>query len=233
MYNEYPMTKIKGLHASLAFALALFFSPIWAQKNKTAQDKAINDVCACYQKLNASKMTEAQKSEAGQKCMLEGLTPHVIGLAQEYGIPVSELNEETGRSIGEKFGLALIEKCPAALPFLMSFGQAELAKGDNARPKQAPPAPSPAYGRSGETEGILQKIDTEGDFVRLQIKTIEGDIETFYWIRPFDGSAVLEDKPTKQLGKKVLIGWQEFKRYVPSVKGYGKEREISSLLLLN
>ncbi|MFN4080821.1 MAG: hypothetical protein ACK4NS_07955 [Saprospiraceae bacterium] len=226
------MTKIKCLHASLIFALALFFSPVWAQKNKTAQDKAINDVCACYQKLNASKMSEAQKSEAGQKCMLEGLTPHIIGLAQEYGIPASDLNEETGRKIGEKFGITLIEKCPAALPFLMSFGQTELAKGNNASLKQAPQASS-AYGLSGETEGILQKIDTEGEFVRLQIKTIDGDIETFYWIRPFDGSAMLEDKPTKHLGKKVLVGWQEFKRYVPSVKGYGKEREISSLLLLN
>lgn len=226
------MTKSKCFATSLTLLLALILTPAAAQKSKSAQDRAVDEVCACLQKLDAKKMTEAQKAEAGQNCMVEGLTKHLFGLAEEYDVKIADLNEETGRKIGEKFGVRLIEKCPASLPFLVSVGQAELAKENNDRPIRQKAAPTD-YGATGETEGVLQKVDTEGDFVKLHVKTIEGDTEIFYWIRPFNGSEMLEDKPARHVGKKVLIGWQEFKRYVPSVKGYGKEREISSLLMLN
>ena len=88
--------------------LLLALTPAAAQKPKSAQDRAADDVCACLQKLDAKKMTEAQKVEASQNCMVEGLTKHLFGLAEEYGIKVSDLNEETGRKIGEKFGVRLI-----------------------------------------------------------------------------------------------------------------------------
>ncbi|MBK7936148.1 MAG: hypothetical protein IPJ82_03335 [Lewinellaceae bacterium] len=192
---------------------------VFAQE--AASDKAIADACKCFDGLSQKKLSDAEKKGPAMECLTQAMLTHIEDLAAEYGYETSELNEETGRKIGERFGMKLVQKCPASVPFMMALGQEEIEKGNVSVAR---------YESEGETTGAFVRLETSGEIVKLVVKGSEGE-ETLRWLRPFPGEESLEKQGKTLAGKKVTVQWGEYKQYVHSMKGYAKYREILSFKL--
>jgi hypothetical protein len=202
--------------------LLLALLATWTLNAQKASDKAVKQCCDCISKLDVKKLkTEEAKNAAATDCMTQALMANIMGLADEYSIDVTNMNEETGRKIGEKFGIKLVTDCPAATPFLVKMaGDADIEKSTSRMM---------GYEREETTTGTLLRIETTGDATIVVVKTAEGEEEKLYWIRPFPGSETLETKGKLLNGKKVSVRWGEFKQYNATLKGYGKRKEILSI----
>ncbi len=188
---------------------------------EAASDKAIDDACKCFQGLEKQKLPDAEKKGPAMECLTQSMLTNIAGLAEEYGYKTSELNEETGRKIGERFGMKLVQKCPASVPFMMVLGQQEIQEGNVSVAK---------YENEGESTGTFARLETSGETVKVIVKAADGE-ETLRWIRPFPGDEKLEQQGKALAGKKVVVQWGEYKQYVFSMKGYAKYREILSFKL--
>ena len=203
---------------NLILLIALYVPGI-AIAQSAASDKAVAEACKCYEALEKKKLTEDEKKAGSMECLTKSMLANIGDLAKEYGYDTAEFNEETGRKIGEKFGMKLVQKCPAAIPYMMmlSEGQAQtVTVGSGA-----------AYESTGETSGTFVRVESGGEVVKIVIKTDDGD-ETFRWIRPFPGAEKLEQQAKTLAGKKVSVEWGEYQQYVHAMKGYAKYREITA-----
>ena len=185
---------------------------------EAASDKAIADACKCFDGLSKQKLSDTEKKGPAMECLTQAMLTNIEALAEEYGYETSELNEETGRKIGERFGMKLVQKCPVSVPFMMALGQEEIEKGNVSVAR---------YESEGETTGTFVRLETSGETVKLVVKSTEGE-ETLRWMRPFPGDDKLEQQGKALAGKKVIVQWGEYKQYVHSMKGYAKYREILS-----
>ena len=199
----------------------LIFSSILVSAQKTDVDKAYDEACACIVSLDKQKLETEAKKTKGVECMQSVLMKHIEALANDNGYKLSELNTETGRLIGEKFGQTLVTKCPGSIGFFMEISKSEIEK--NGVP------PTAQYTESGSTSGTFVRLDTSGDSPKIILKLEDGSEESFHWLRPFAGSDTFESQYKTMLNKKVTVEWGEFRKYVFSMKGYAKVREITSL----
>ncbi len=196
--------------------LLMLAAPGASFAQEAASDKAIADACKCFQGLEKQKLSDADKKSSAMDCLTQSMMANISGLAEEYGYKASELNEENGRKIGERFGMKLVQKCPSSVPFMVSLSQQEDPGGSISAAK---------YETEGETSGTFVRLETSGETVKLVIKSSDGE-ETLRWMRPFPGDEKLEQQGKSLAGKKVTVQWGEYKQYVFSMKGYAKYREI-------
>lgn len=208
-------------HTFFALWALLFASVLYGQK--TEVDAAYTEACNCISALDKKKLGAEEKRAAGINCMQEVMMKHIVALAKDNGYEMDDLNEDTGRIIGEKFGQTLVTKCPASIPFFVEISKDEIESGE--LPKSA------QYIDHGEMTGTLLRMETTGDAPKLVIKLADGSEEAVYWIRPFSGADQFETGYKTMIGKTVTIEWGEFRKYVFSMKGYAKVREIISLQL--
>lgn len=180
-----------------------------------ASDKAIAESCKCFEGLDKKKLKEEEKKASAMECITSTMMTNIEGLAKEYGYKTSELNEENGRKIGEKFGMKLVQKCPASVPYMMVLSGEKL--------ENSPAVAS--YESEGETIGTFVRLETTGEIVKVVVKTTDGE-ESLRWLRPFIGDEKIEQQGKSLVGKKVAVQWGEYKQYVFPMKGYAKYREI-------
>jgi hypothetical protein len=201
--------------------LICFLSAV-AGFSQTATDKAVQEACACMQKLDAKKLANDALQKGGMECMMQAMGANTVELAKEYGYDPTQLTEETGRLIGEKFGMQLATKCPAAMPVLVAMSGQAQSGGQTM---------IPGYEGQGQTSGTFVRLDLSGELAKVVIKTAVGE-ETFYWIRPFPGADNLEKQAATLKGKKVQVDWSEFKKYSPAAKTYAKVKEVSAFRMV-
>lgn len=192
---------------------------VFAQK--TEMDKAYAEACSCVTALEAKKLKPEDKQAAGLACLQKVLSNNIALLAKDNGYELTELNEEKVRIIGEKFGQTLITKCPASISFFMEASKEQIEKGDIPLSAQ--------YIDHGTTSGTFVRLETAGDTPKMVVKTADGTEETFLWMRPFTGSDNFETNYKTLVNKKITVEWGEFRKYVFSMKGYSKVREITAL----
>lgn len=203
--------------------LLLLAAPGALFAQEAATNKAISDACGCFKGLEKQKLSETEKKNAAMECLTQAMLSNITDLAEEYGYQASELNEETGRKIGERFGMKLVQKCPESVPFMMALGQEQAESGNVSVAR---------YESEGETTGTFVRLETSGEIAKLVVK--EGDTDvTLRWVRPFPGEESLEKQVKALAGKKVTVQWGEYKQYVASMKGYAKYREILSFKIEN
>ena len=200
----------------LLIALAV---PSIALAQSAASDKAVAVACECYKGLEKKKLNEEEKKAASMDCLTKSMLSNIGDLAKEYGYENLELNEETGRKIGEKFGLKLVQKCPAAVPYMMILSEGQVQTGTVSS--------GASYESTGETSGTFVRLESSGEIVKIVIKTDDGE-ESLRWIRPFPGADKLEQQGKALAGKKVSVEWGEYQQYVHAMKGYAKYREITA-----
>jgi hypothetical protein len=198
--------------------LASFLAPLAGLAQESASDRTTREICECLQALGPGLSDEAFKDQ-GMTCFVGTFTQNMTELAQEYGIGLDELNEDTGRQIGEKLGIKMAGACDESLRLLLLLGSQGVKEG-NVNPERAP------YLQSGETSGKFLRLETAGEIVKL-VLSVEGEEESFYWLRPFLGSDLLERDYKKLAGKTVTLQWGLYEQYSFSLKGYGKRREIT------
>lgn len=203
------------------FFLPLLFVSSFAYAQKTEIDKAYSEACTCIESLEKKKLKPEEKKTQGMDCLQKTMLNHIEALAKDNGYELNDVNAETGRLIGEKFGQVLVTKCPASVGFFMEVSKAEIEK--NGMPASA------QYTSSGTAIGTFLRLDTSGDSPKVVIKTADGSEESFLWIRPFSGSDTFESQYKTMLNKKITVDWGEFRKYMFAMKGYGKVKEIISL----
>ena len=205
---------------ALTLVIAIF-SCGFAQAQKSDVDKAYKEACDCITSLEKKKLKEEEKKAEGMGCLQKVMMENIEALAKDNGYEMSDVNTETGRLIGEKFGQTLVTKCPASISFFMVAGKEEIEK--NGAPVTA------QYVDNGSSSGTFLRLDTSGDSPKVVIKLADGTEESFLWIRPFGGSDSFETNYKTLTNKKITIEWGEFRKYVFNMKGYAKVREILSL----
>ncbi len=208
---------------SSIFSLLLLSASFGIAQNAD-MDKAYNEACTCFKDLKKSKAKEEEKKAKGMECLQTVMMKNIDVLAKENGYKMSDLNEETGRIIGEKFGRNLVGKCPESIEFFMVSGK-EMIEEQGGIPEVA------SYIGSGTSEGSFVRLETTGDSPKLVIKLADGTEESFLWIRQFKGSDELEKQYKTLANKKVSVKWGEFRKYVFTMKGYAKAKEILSFTL--
>ena len=200
----------------------LIFSSILVFAQKTEVDKAYDEACACIVGLDKKKMSPEDKKAEGMQCLQSTMMKHIAALAKDNGYEVSEVTTETAQQIGEKFGQTLINKCPGSINFFLEISKGEIEKNGGV-PLTA------QYTDSGSTSGTFVRFETTGDTPKIILKLDDGSEESFLWLRPFTGSDTFESQYKTMLNKKVTVEWGEFRKYVFSMKGYAKVREVTSL----
>jgi hypothetical protein len=198
-------------------------------QTKTASEKAQAEACDCFKKIDTNKVkTPEQKKEATTQCLVEAMTQNIVGLADENGYSISEIDEEVGRKIGEKFGMQLAVSCPEFIPYAMSMA-------DESSPEDTKGAMDRMRGFdvTGTSAGTFVRLDLSGDTPKLILKNTASEQETLYWIRRFPGSDRLETDAKQLVGKKIEVMWGELEKYNPQLRGYSKLREITQLKVLN
>ncbi len=193
------------------------------QAQDKGMEKAYNEACACFTALKNTKLTEAEQKAKGMECMQTTMINNIEVIAKESGYKPNELNAETGRAMGEKFGRVLVSRCPEFMKFSLVAAQDIIAEHGISEVA--------AYLSSGTTEGTFVRLESNGDSPKLVVKTSDGSEETFLWIRPFKGSDILEKQYKTLVDKKVSVHWGEFSKYVFAMKGYAKVKEIISITI--
>jgi hypothetical protein len=208
---------MKSIFTVFSLVMALVFS---AQAQGI--EKAYTEACTCFKNLKGAKLTDDEKKAQGMECLQTVMLNNIEVLANESGYKPTDLNAETARAMGEKFGRKLVSKCPESLEFFMVAAQnlEEDSIGEVA-----------AYLSSGTTEGSFVRLDISGDSPKLVVKTSDGSEETFLWIRQFKGADLLEKQYRTLANKKVSVQWGEFSKYVFTMKGYAKIKEIIGLTI--
>lgn len=104
----------------------LVFSSILVFAQKSDVDKAYDEACTCIVGLEKQKLDTEAKKAKGMECMQNVMMKHIEALAKDNGYELDEINAETGRLIGEKFGQTLVSKCPGSISFFMEVSKGEI-----------------------------------------------------------------------------------------------------------
>ncbi len=200
---------------------AWFFHFNLAVAQHNPSDKVIDETCDCFKKLNMDTMKDENLRNKGMNCFMTAMTAHITELAGEYGYEVSDLNQQAGEAIGKKIGAKMMQQCPQSVKFFMLMGQQGIQNGDII-PENA------EYSSTGTSEGKIIRIEHDGDLTKV-IASVDGENETFYWIRPFVGSEKIESDLKSLAGQHASISWGEFQKYTFDMKGYAKVKEITAM----
>lgn len=175
-------------------------------------DTMAQEVCKCLEEKKLLTINDIQQltTEAGV-CIVESYSEHQEEVSAQLGI--SEFNDETGRTLGQKIGLKMMKYCP---DYLMKMGM--VAKENTAKTTPA------TYVLNGKIDAIEQ-----GEFISYKLKDQDGKIHKLLWYQHFKGSDDYIESPKKLVGKKVNVTVKDVECYIPKAKGYYSIKEIVEL----
>lgn len=185
-----------------------------AQETKTSMQKAADDICGCLNKVKYDPAKVQEYKDAAMNCFTTGAMEHVVQIAEERGLNVSD--QTAMRDLGVEIGKELLkQKCASYLEFAKI--SAKEKKDDQDAVKET------------ITSGKLLKVDKK-DFVYLTVKDASNREHNFIWLEYFDGSEnYFGDKLNSLIGKEIAISWIEKEVYLPKANNYFKLKEISKI----
>jgi hypothetical protein len=189
-------------------------SAIVAQSDTTMQ-KFVDSVCSCLGKGNLNDLkTRADAEAAVTNCFVKGNMNLLMQLADERKISVTD--QQAMRKIGEEVGMELMRRnCDAFVQISMKMAQE--SNGERSS--------------FSKTSGTLSAVETK-EFCKLVLTESSGKKSSFYWLHHFTNSEKFVGQPTKYIGKKIKITWQDTEVYLPAMKDYFKIKEIKEIELL-
>jgi hypothetical protein len=138
-------------------------------------------------------------------------------VAEKRGVSVSD--KAAMEKIGQEMALELMKQnCNAFVQMSIKMSRAEAMETEEVV-------------EISSTSGTLSSVETK-DFCKFILTDAGGKKTSFYWLRYFKNSEKFTDLPTRYVGKKLKVSWQETEVYVPSAKGYYKIKEITEIELL-
>jgi hypothetical protein len=137
-------------------------------------------------------------------------------VAKKRGVDITD--QAALQKIGEELALEMVKQnCNAFIQMSMKISKGEETMGE--------------VTEVFSTTGTLSAIETK-DFSKLILTDANGKKSTFYWMHHFKNSEKFIGQPTKFIGKKMKVSWQETEVYIPAAKGYFKIKEIKGIDLL-
>ena len=200
------------------FLLITMIQPLQAQKSLK---QAASDACECL-KTNGIGTDLEQDELLVSTCLEEALLKNLEKISQEYEIDFDD--EEAGYKLGIELGKLMIVDCEEFVDYSIRMAQAEDKRESAAEEKNA----SIESKNTGSTSGKFERVEEKG-YAYLKILTAEGRMQSFLWLRYFQGSDALIEDPKALKGKKVTIHWREIEVYRPDLKEYFKQKEITLL----
>ena len=183
----------------------------------TTMQVFVDSVCKCLSKVDLNKIkTQNDAQVALTSCVMNENMSLLMKLAEKRGI---DITDQAGmEKIGQELAIEMMKQnCNAFVQ--MSI---KLTKGGET---------TEAVSNVSTTSGTLASIETK-DFCKFILTDASGKRSTFYWMHHFKNSEKFIDQPTKFIGKKMKVSWQETEVYIPAAKGYFKIKEIKGIDLL-
>jgi hypothetical protein len=177
-------------------------------------EKMAADACACLERKNFAELPEEKLVMEAGLCILEFYGEHQQDVNEYFGI--DEFNGETGRMIGQRLGLKMVNVCP---DLVIRLGESQSPKGRSEN--------NSTY----SIEGKVTKIE-EGDFISYHIKDDGGKSYKVLWYKNFSGSDEWVGDPKKLVGKRARITVRDIECYIPKAKGYFSIKEIQEIKLI-
>ena len=190
-------------------AVCFFTTGVTAQK--TALEKAVDSSCKCLNEVKSRIKSSAEFEELGQGCVIKAAAAHMEAIAQEEGISLEKLDDETGEKIGEKIGMKLALNCPAFLELFMKYG--DMDEEDVIK---------------GEAKGTVTNVEAT-DHVYVTVKDAAGKLTRVIWLDYFEGADEYKANPLLLKGKKVTIAWVQAEIYSVKQKDFISIKKISKL----
>jgi len=185
-----------------------------AQETKTTMQKAADDICGCLSKVKYDPNKVQEYKDAAMNCFTTGAMEHIVQLADERGLDVSD--QSAMRDLGVEIGKELLkQKCASYIEFAKISAKAQNVEEEGIK--------------ETVTSGKLLKVDKK-DFVYLTLKDATNREHNFIWLEYFDGSEnYFGEKLNSLIGKEIAISWIEKEVYLPKANNYFKIKEISKI----
>lgn len=197
------------------FCLISLFSNIHAQSDSTMKRFA-DSVCKCMSRVDLNSIkSEAEAQQAITTCFLKDNMGVLMKLADERNIDITD--QAAMRKVGEEVGMELMKQ--NCQPFIQLSMQMAKASGKT------------EISSISSTSGTLSSVETK-DFCKFIVTDNNGKRNTFYWLHHFKNSEKFMDLPSRYVGKKLKVSWQETEVYIPAAKGYFKIKEITEVQVL-
>lgn len=201
----------------VVFSLLCCTLPAMSQYDSTMKT-FVDSVCKCLTRIDLSGVKTSSEAKAVLgKCFLSGNMDLLMKLAEEKGVDIS--SSQAMEKIGQDVGVELFKQ--GCQPFIQL--SIRMAKEDAV--KEADDV------EVDDLTGTLTSIETK-EFTKFIVTETSGKRHTLYWLHHFKNSEKFIDQPSKYIGKKMKIYWQEMEVFVPSAKGYFKIKEIKAIEVL-
>jgi hypothetical protein len=189
---------------------------VTAQGNKSTMKTAAEDICSCLSKVKVDSSNLKQYKEAAMNCFTTGAMEHIVQLAEERHLDVTD--QKAMRGLGVEIGKELLkQKCPSYITFAKISAQED----ENAVDEDA--------AKEFSTSGKLLKVDKK-DFIYITIKDQSNREYNFIWLEYFKGSeSFFGDKLNTLVGKDLTISWTEKEVFLPKANNYFKLKEINGI----
>jgi hypothetical protein len=163
------------------------------------------EACADLSKQDLSNATKDQVTTQLGISLISLMVKYEDDVKRLYDI--KDFSEESAiQNVGKDVGMKLVFLCPDFAKVMMA--------GDDDESGNAKPAKNVK-----KLQGTLVRI-IPGEFTCLEIKTPSGKLEKIWWIDYFTGAEILMQTPSKLLGKRVSVEFQEQDRYSHTQKEY-------------
>ncbi len=201
---------------------------LWAQADKYTK-KAAEQTCDCLSKKDIKSIKKSSEANGiiGQCFMSGDFMSNFDKIAAENKIDASKgLNAETGRKVGEKLGVKLVEiGCPAYMELVKIYMNEESKTNTNDKNEATTSQNENAVFSVDYL--ILLRIEKTDNLNFLIFKDTKGKEIKIWWLEYFKGAEKLKEKDIVGKQFKCTIVEKEF--YNPKIEDYVKVKIIKEL----
>lgn len=177
-------------------------------QSKNAIDTAAEKMCDYMNKHTDKKIaTMSDAVSYFTEAFVEVCMPMMERLMENEGL--TDLDENTGKQIGQKIGIKLAIMCPRYMNVIMPLIKGEAAEG-----------------QTGTLSGIVSEVKQDG-YTFLKIKSPDGTEKRVVWLMFFEEAESINNDPQKLVGKKVDIEWKSVQLYYSKSNSFGIEKMIT------
>jgi len=195
----------------------LYLATTARSQTDTTMKTFVDSVCKCLSRLDMNNIKDKGDAQiALTGCILNENMGLLMQVAEKRGVSVSD--KAAMEKVGQEMAMELMKQnCNAFVQMSLKMSQGMV------RDEAVPDVSS--------TSGTLTSVETK-DFCKFIVTDTKGKKVSFYWLHYFKNSEKFTDQPSKYVGKKLKIFWQETEVYVPTAKGYYKIKEITEVQVM-
>jgi len=195
----------------------LYLATVARSQTDSTMKTFVDSVCKCLSRVDMNNLkdkSDAQVALTG--CILNENMGLLMQVAEKRGVSVSD--KAAMEKVGQEMAMELMKQnCTAFVQMSLKMSKGMVQDEEVVS--------------VSSTSGTLTSVETK-DFCKFIVSDSKGKKLSFYWLHYFKNSEKFTDQPSKYVGKKLKVFWQEIEVYVPSAKGYYKIKEITEIQVM-